>query len=292
MNHIATRTTPKLSVALPVYNTKEEHLRECIESILSQSFTDFECIIYNDASTTPYIASCVQSYDDSRIIYCEQPYNMGISATRNAILERARGEYIAIVDHDDICMPHRFEKQVQFLDKTPEIGIVSSWVQTFPKTAMLKGYEWDDDIRALLFRSCSILHPASMIRRELFVEHNLRYESDFSPAEDYMLWCRCMKYTKFHILQEVLLLYRVHEQNTSTVQKHAMSYADKRIKGIMRHEYPQWYMLSLIKQKMEQYQTKHVRLFGFLPFLKRKRIGEYIYWYLFHYLPILRYRVK
>ena len=282
---------PKVSVALPVYNTQERHLRECIESILSQSFTDFECIIYNDASTLPYVDSCIRSYNDSRIRYYTSSVNRGISATRNAILRLVQGEYIAIADHDDISLPQRFEKQVAVLEHNPEIGIVSSLVQTFPKKAIWNNYEMDDDIKALLFSSCSILHPASMIRTSLLRGNNIEYEEAFSPAEDYMLWCRCMQYTQFYTIQEVLLLYRVHEKNTSRVECDKMNEATKRIKAIMKNDNPVLYTLALAQYEQKQYRNLSIRLFGIIPFLTRKRKGRYVYWYLFHYIPFLRYRV-
>ena len=282
---------PKLSVALAVYNTQESHLRECIESILSQSFTDFECIIYNDASTLSHVEKCILSYNDPRIYYYKNEINRGISATRNAILRIANGEYIAIADHDDISLPQRFEKQVALLDSKPEIGVVSSLVQTFPKKTIWKNYEMDDDIKALLFDSCSILHPASMIRASLLIENNIYYEEDFSPAEDYMLWCRCMEYTQFYTIQEVLLLYRIHKKNTSTMQFEKMKFATQRIQSIMKMKYSNLYTLALLKQEKEKYRTKYIRFLGCIPFLKRSRKGKYIYWYLFHYILILRYRV-
>lgn len=282
---------PKVSVALPVYNTDETQLRECIQSILSQTFTDFELIIYNDASTLPHVDSCIRSYDDLRIRYYTSSHNIGITGTRNAIIELARGEYIAIADHDDISLPQRFEQQVAILDSMPEVGIVSSLVQCFPVKHVFNNYELDDDIKALLFSSCSILHPASMIRTSVLMEHGIRYEEAFSPAEDYMLWCRCMPYTQFYTIQEVLLLYRIHEHNTSRLQLHEMKEATRRIQSIMKKDNPMLYALSLLQYERKQYKTLYIRLFGCIPFLKRKKKGRYVCWYLFYYIPLLKYKV-
>ncbi|WP_418765953.1 glycosyltransferase family 2 protein, partial [Mailhella sp.] len=119
---------PRISVLMPVYNTRPEHLREAMDSILSQTFTDFEFLILNDCSTDPQVETVVKSYTDPRIVYAVNERNLGISGARNRLLDMAQGEYLAVMDHDDIALPTRFEKQVAFLDAHPEIGIVGSRV--------------------------------------------------------------------------------------------------------------------------------------------------------------------
>jgi len=111
---------PRVSVLMPVYNTKPEHLREAIDSILSQTFTDFEFLILNDCSPNADVEEVVKSYDDPRIVYTVNERNLGISGARNRLLDMARGEYLAVMDHDDISLPERFEKQVAFLDAIPK----------------------------------------------------------------------------------------------------------------------------------------------------------------------------
>ena len=113
---------PKVSVLFPVYNTNETFLRAAIESVLAQTFTDFEFIIVNDASSDPNVEKTVKSYTDERIRYYANEHNLGISLTRNKLLDLAVGEYLAIMDHDDVSLPTRFEKQVDFVifsQKTP-----------------------------------------------------------------------------------------------------------------------------------------------------------------------------
>ena len=103
---------PKVSVLVPIYNTNETHLREMIESVLNQSFSDFEFLLLNDSPNNKKLKEIIESYHDNRIIYEENPQNMGISASRNRLLDLAKGEYLAIFDHDDVCLPDRFELQV------------------------------------------------------------------------------------------------------------------------------------------------------------------------------------
>ena len=96
---------PEVSVLMPVYNTRPEHLREAMESILAQTFTDFEFLILNDASSDPRVEEVVQSFSDPRIVYAVNEKNLGISGSRNRLLDMAKGEYLAVMDHDDISLP-------------------------------------------------------------------------------------------------------------------------------------------------------------------------------------------
>ena len=121
-----------LSVLVPVYNS-QNFLRDTINSILSQTFEDFELILLNDASTDES-EKVIESFNDSRIKYYKNEHNLGISGTRNRLFELAKGEYWAIMDNDDISMPKRFEKQVAFLDKNPDVAIVGTWLQLFNKS--------------------------------------------------------------------------------------------------------------------------------------------------------------
>ena len=110
---------PKVSVLMPVYNTRPEHLREAVQSVLSQTFTDFELLILNDGSTVQGLEEVVRSFHDPRIVYAENERNLGISRTRNRLMDMARGEYFAVMDHDDVSLPERLEKQTAFLDAHP-----------------------------------------------------------------------------------------------------------------------------------------------------------------------------
>ena len=124
---------PKISVLLPVYNTAEDYLRECIDGILGQTFSDFELIIVNDASTDANVERVVKSYEDSRIRYYVNEKNLGISETRNKLIDLAQGEYLAVHDHDDVSLPERFAKQVAYLDMHPEIGVLGTAHIEIPK---------------------------------------------------------------------------------------------------------------------------------------------------------------
>ena len=201
---------PKISVIMPVYNTKEEWLRNAIESILNQTYTDFEFIIINDGSTNN-AREVILSYNDERIKYIEQE-NQGIAVTLNNGLDIAKGDYVARMDSDDISLPERFKKQVDFLDNNADISILGSWFEIFPEMQVIKHPATVKYID--LIRCCFIGHPTIMLRKCDLDKYNLRYNSSYK-CEDYELWSRAIRNLKFYNLQEILLKYRWHGDNLS-----------------------------------------------------------------------------
>ena len=197
---------PKVSVLMPVYNTKEEYLREAIESILNQTFTDFEFIILNDGSTDENVEKVIKSYNDERIKYFKQE-NLGIAKSRNRLMELAQGEYLALTDHDDISHPDRFEKQIKILEKNQNINIVSAWYNVFPENRVVKLVE-RPRLLDFLYGNCQILHPCAMMRKSFLEKYDLKYKLDYPTAEDYELWTRAVRYTDMYNIQEVLFEYR------------------------------------------------------------------------------------
>lgn len=165
---------PKVTVLMPVYNG-EEYLREAIESILFQSFGNFEFLIIDDGSTDDSI-NIIASYTDPRIRVITNGENIGIARALNKGIELARGKYIARMDSDDISLPKRFEKQVDFLDKNPEIGIVGSWIKTFGgrKTIILAHPCNPEMVRIFFLFDSPLAHPTVMMRREFLKKNNLR----------------------------------------------------------------------------------------------------------------------
>ena len=128
---------PRVSIVMPVYNTKEVYLREAIESVLNQTYYDFEFIIVNNASTEP-VKNIIDDYPDKRIKYLELKENFGAAHARNYAISQMKGIYYAAMDSDDICCNTRLEKQVKFLDNNDEYNIVCSWFETFPKIKIIK----------------------------------------------------------------------------------------------------------------------------------------------------------
>lgn len=272
----------KISVLMPVYNTPENYLREAVESILAQTCADFEFLILNDASTDDNVEKVINSYDDKRIRYWQNDRNLGISLSRNKLIGLSRGEYLAVFDHDDVSLPERLEKQAAFLDAHPEVGVVGCWYRILGTENKVSRFPAEDaEIKEIMVNSCCICHPASMIRRSVLVEHNIGYESDYTPAEDYALWCRLLSKTRFANLPEVLFAYRNHEGNTSHLQR-KMRDASIRIQNFVRRDNPE--LWAAAEAKMQE--TVKIRLFGLLPLLTIKRSRNRELWLLFGFVRL------
>lgn len=209
---------PLISVVMPTYNS-ERYIEESINSILSQTLSDFELIVVDDNSTD-HTLEVLLSYTDQRIKIVDGPCK-GISAALNIGLDIANGKYIARMDSDDISMPDRFQKQVNFLNSHPEIGLCGTFAEAFSPNgwSALWGNSNNRIEHLGLFDNLVdtvVCHPTVMFRRELFQKYGLRYNESFDSAEDQELWARAMRSICFYNMPEVLLRYRVHEKNAST----------------------------------------------------------------------------
>lgn len=268
---------PKVSVLMPVYKTNEQYLREAIESILNQTFTDFELLIVDDCPAEPR-TDVVKSYQDPRIKYYQNEVNLGISQARNRLIELAQGEYLAVFDHDDVSLPTRLEKEVAFLDQHPNYGVVSCQSKSLISGNPITHPCSDEEIRVDLMLNCSMMHPATMLRKSVLKQHHIQYEEQFSPSEDYALFCRLIPYTKFCNLDEVLFLYRDHEGNTSHLQQEQMQKATLAIHALVRTANPALYQTykNLVTER-----TKY-KLFGRISLFTVYRTCDYTRVYLFH----------
>lgn len=273
---------PKISVLMPIYNTDEKYLREAIESILNQSFKDYEFLILNDSPDNIKLDKIIASYKDKRIKYSKNDKNIGITRSRNKLIDMAIGEYLAVMDHDDISLPERFTKEVEYLDAHPKVGVVGCKTQRMSNNKMSKNPTEDKDIRLALMRSCCITHPASMIRKSVLIENKIRYEEQFSPSEDYALWCRLIKCTRFYNVPELLFRYRDHEENTSHKQKNKMDMATLAIQSFVEAENPALHSEFLLRAT----HTTRIRLFGFIPLLTIFKKGYRTKIYLFEKIPL------
>lgn len=272
---------PKISVLLPLYNTKEDHLREALESVLNQSFRDFELLVLNDSPANQALTRIVEEYKDSRIRLIPNEANMGIAAARNKLVNLAQGEYLAVMDHDDISLPDRLEKQASYLDSHPAVGIVGCWVEEFPVHKIVRYPVEDHDIRLGLMYGCMIPHSGAMIRKSMIESSHIRYEACFSPSEDYAMWCRLLPQTLFHNIPEVLLRYRLHADNTGKKESRQMREATQSIRSMVRTTNPALHLEYLMRAR----DVTRICLFGFFPLLKITRRDTRYTVYLFDKIP-------
>lgn len=199
---------------MSVYNEPVNWLSKSIDSILKQSYHDFEFIIINDNPSQEEIKSFLTSISeiDKRIIIIENPKNIGLAASLNKGIEIARGNYIARMDADDISLPTRFMKQINFLEKNPNIGICGSFVRTINEKDIRKKkltlQQSNIDLKNAILFFCPFVHPSVMIRRELLIEN--KYDTNCRVAQDWDLWKTLSTKTDFANIPEVLLLYRIH----------------------------------------------------------------------------------
>ena len=204
---------PKISVLMPVYNC-ELYIKEAIDSILNQTFADFEFLIIDDASSDDTI-EIIKSYKDSRIKLIEKAENSGISNSLNLGLSIAKGKYIARMDGDDISLSERFAKQVAFLDANPDVVLCGSALKVIGTDKIICYPEHHDSIKLNLLKHNCIIHPSVMLRKCVLDEHCLIYDLKKEPAEDYDLWVRLCSISKLYNLQEVLIYYRIHDSQVS-----------------------------------------------------------------------------
>lgn len=211
-------TSPLVSVLLPVYNG-EAYLKEAIESILNQTYKNFELLIINDGSTDRSV-EIIESHKDSRIRLVHNEANLKLIPTLNRGLDLAHGEYVARMDCDDISLPERLTKQVAFMTEHPEVGICGTWSKTFGASTR----SWrtcfptnHNEIVAHLLFNTAISHPTAMFDMKKFRSLNLKYDFEAVHAEDYDLWVNAVDHFELGNVATVLFLYRVHAEQTSKV---------------------------------------------------------------------------
>ena len=218
-----------ISVLMPVYNTKEEYLRTAVESILQQTRKDFEFIILDDGSEKN-IRDIIHSYSDPRIVYLNFGH-LGLPKQLNLGIDRAKGKYIARMDADDISLPERFEKQVDFLETHPEITVLGTDLLLFPEEKIITHLQYPGFFD--LLGGTIVGYPTVMWRRDDFERYGLRYDENCICAQDYDLWSRAIRYVKFANLPEVLLKYRLHEGQVSSSKQNIQIQVTEKVRQNM-----------------------------------------------------------
>lgn len=238
--------SPKVSVVMAVWNG-EKYLRQAIDSILAQTFTDFEFIIVDDCSTDA-TTQIIQGYDDERIQFATNEENIGLTRSLNKGLALARGEYIARMDGDDVSQPERLAKQVAFMEANHEVGACGTWAQDIDQGGkVIRNREalTGDELDSFYWRVSPLIHPTAMFRFTSSV--GPWYDETVPVAQDYDLWLRIRAGQRLSNLPEYLLLYRVHDESITAAkaQKQFHSAYDAFCKHIAGNKIPYEAFLAL-----------------------------------------------
>lgn len=242
---------PQVSVVMPVFNVGA-FVKEAIESILNQSYTNFEFIIIDDASTDN-THEVIKSFEDVRLQVYTNEVNKGLAANLNRAIMIAKGKYILRMDGDDISHPDRIKIQVKFMESNPDVGIVGSWIKLFGVANTVNEYPTEDiSCKFQLLFGVPFAHPSVAFRKSDLFKFNLFYNEELTQyGEDYDLWVRAARVIKFSNIPEVLLNYRTFP---SELKKEA---EDKRFlqEVITRKKVLQEYNIHLNEQEFSIYNS-------------------------------------
>lgn len=200
----------RVSVLMSTYNEPLYWLKESIDSILNQTFSDFEFVLINDNPGREDLKGLLEFYGsmDKRIKLVHNSENLGLTGTFNTGIDHCSEKYIARMDADDVALPNRFQIQFDFMENNPEVGVCGSFVETFgAKKRILTVPVTDQEIRDNIIDRCPFIHPTVFIRNTIFSSPEIRYKDE--SAEDYGLWVNLLNKTKFHNIDKVLLKYRI-----------------------------------------------------------------------------------
>lgn len=249
-----------VSVLMSVYKEETRFLREAIESILNQTYKDFEFVIVGDSpqSDRERVFSVVEEYasKDSRIKFYPNEHNIGLPKSLNAGLSRCNGKYIARMDADDISVPERLEKQVAFMEANPHILASGAWFEYIDEEGNRSGnvvrhIDSPEQIRIEILNNTVLGHPISIFHR-VINDMEVRYDEACTYAQDYSLWVWILQYGDISNIQEVLLYYRLSKkQITSEHLEEQMEFA----KIAQRKAFQLLHDLPIVDSFMEVYST-------------------------------------
>lgn len=209
---MAFQEQPLVTVIMPLYNS-EDYVRATIQSILGQTYSNFEFLIFNDGSTDSS-GKIVNEFSDERIVFYDNQKNYGYVKHLNDGIELARGKYIARMDSDDISLPKRLETQVKFLEHNQEVGVCGTFASALRNNGDLYPIILpiqDQEIKCYFLIGNPIFHPSVMVRKSVLDQYNIKYNPAHMPIEDAYMWHEMGKVSKLHNIPEHLLIYRTHE---------------------------------------------------------------------------------
>lgn len=206
---------PSISVIMPAYNASQ-YIRQAVESILSQTFENFELLVIDDGSSdnTSDVLSC---YQDSRLRLLRNQSNEGVAHSLNRGIQEAKGRYIARMDSDDLSEPIRLEEQFKYMEQHKDVGVSGTWITIFgdqPSTVERSPVGKEIANAYLLFDN-PLFHPSVIIRRSALDSLDIHYDSKFSRTEDYDLWTRIAEKTEIDNIPYPLTRMRHHQRSVT-----------------------------------------------------------------------------
>jgi GT2 family glycosyltransferase len=256
----------------------ERYVREAMESILAQTYRDFEFLVVDDGSTDSTLQILEDmARQDPRVVLIKNETNLGLTRSVKLALQRAQVRIIARMDADDIALPSRFQKQINFFNQYPNTDVVGT------------AYEWIDDsgtilgrrdvpmthtkIHRALIRTNPFLHASVMMKKSV-LDHVHGYNETYKKAQDYDLWLRLSRTSHFANLAEVLMQKRMTKTMISfQSERTQIRFAIRaRLDALARGDYPLWCAISLLKPFLATILPMHV-----VRFLRVHLFGQHIY---------------
>lgn len=226
-----------ISVVMSIYDEPIEWIKSAVDSILQQTYSNFEFIIINDnpkREENYTILNCIKASDPRISIYHNEE-NIGLAASLNKGISKAKGDFIARMDADDISLPLRFETQMDFFGKNPDVGVCGTFARQFDEYGKLGRKiilrKKDAELKKAIRFFCPFVHPTVMIRKEL-LQHT-KYDTRSRTGEDWLLWKSLSPLTKFANIDKVLLHYRINPNN-STQKVGAVKTRDSRMYAALK----------------------------------------------------------
>lgn len=220
---------PKVTIILPVYNG-ERYLREAIDSVLAQTYSDFELWVVNDGSTDGTV-DIVDSFNDPRVKRIDNPHNMGIVASLNRAFAMVESPFIGRMDDDDLWHANKLELQMALLESRPDVGVCGTSIHKFGYVDAVHIFpEESDALKVGLLFYCMMSHPSVVFRRSMLVETGLSYRQESFPAEDYQMWIDVLKHSNIYNLRQPLVEYRQHESQICREHKEEQVVLERRLR--------------------------------------------------------------
>ena len=208
-----------ISVVVPIFDGAE-FVKEAVDSILGQTYTNFEVIFVIENGADPDITSLLYSYAEPRFRLFFNKIRLGLPASLNEGVKQATGEFVARMDSDDICRPDRFRRQVEAFRSDPNLGLCGTFCQVFgDETWEFRPACASEQIRIEMLSACPFVHPSVMLRREAFLRADLFYDETLGATEDFDLWSRAGLVLKLGNVPEILLDYR--KRRSAATNRHA-----------------------------------------------------------------------